>query len=1051
MKKLLSWVITIALLLSLTPVLPVSAADAYAVLGVQDGERIILNPQVEYYTTRVEGYTPFQHKVTIVDSNQASTKMSVAGHLTNAVNFTLEPTATGIDSVEFVIDGNVVATDSEFPYEFVLGGEHAGQHTLTATINKSAGGDPEVKTINFEGVIGISHDSRTVNYNSGILDESNTPTFNGVISRGETIEDGALKLSDGNGISTAWLQPDVKTNEMQLGDTKLFYIDYDVKKTAEGVSFADMPSREFRASNQSTPGYIMTALPANEWAHITVVCDYQNGWISAFINGVQFKSYSQASTMLASTSNLVTNGISPLFNGGALYIDNYALRTYDEVLPGDLIGSSIEDGADKISERIAAIRITGSRAPKSASENGVTIQAGDDTLTRGVDYEISFEGNDLVIKPLHYLSLGTVYTVSVTDVRDAYGCKFNEYPPFSFTTREETDNLKPEVTLSANERYDHGETITLAAVATDALATSDVNGGTGAISYVEFLADGEVIEGSHMTESSGDNLYTFDWTNAPERLEPYTITALACDNNGETTVSEPVYVQVFSERYPEVSLTVPEKINGKILGVASGSIVVSASATDVDGAITNAELRLFNPSGEQIGEPVVFTENYESMVHTFTEGLDAKWNYKVQLTATDDNSSYKHDDLTTVTEAFVYVSHMGKSYPAVLTEDLTDLANKAKWSLDGTAEKTTDENGLTITQTESGTATASRTTFQLISGRVTVADMIVKFSDNNNERTLSFDGITQRLETSFSQIVTFDANGKILVDGEEKGSYEKDKEYNVTVLLDLVSGKNILFVNGAKLGEVAASTTSANVTLKLSVSQTIADEASSFSILEYGVYKLTEGVDPSTLTITLKDNGVPAQTGTSFAGISQYPEYIAISASGTIDEASVKRGVLLVGPDGKPCATSFVDGKFYINEKLIAGADYTLRITSDIRVGDASLAETTEYPVSTGAKANGIDVLATEFEQVALAPDTASVSFSTEISGTGTVVCAVYVGNIMKHLIYEENQTGTVNLSVDLSTIFGGEPIPENAYIEAFVLQDLTDMAPVSDKIYRLD
>jgi len=54
-------------------------------------------------------------------------------------------------------------------------------------------------------------------------------------------------------------------------------------------------------------------------------------------------------------------------------------------------------------------------------------------------------------------------------------------------------------------------------------------------------------------------------------------------------------------------------------------------------------------------------------------------------------------------------------------------------------------------------------------------------------------------------------------------------------------------------------------------------------------------------------------------------------------------------------------------------------------------------------------------------------------------------------MIYEENQTGTVNLSVNLSTIFGGAPIPENAYIEAFVLQDLTDMAPVSDIIYRLD
>ncbi|MBE7040535.1 MAG: hypothetical protein E7400_01050, partial [Ruminococcaceae bacterium] len=340
MKKLLSWVITITLLLSLTPALPVSAdGEAYAVLGVQNGDRIILNPEVD-------GYNTMQHKVTIVDSDQVSTNMfSSAGnaHLTDSVNFTLEPTATGIDSVAFAIDGTTVLTDSEAPYEFVFGAEQKGEHTLTATVNKTEGGT-EVKTIDFEGILGETHDSRVVNYNSGTLDATNTPTFNGAVSRGETIENGALKLSDGNGITTAWFQPDVKTDEMELGDTKLFYIDYDLKKSAAAVHFALQTSRSFRASNLSGSNYLQGGFPTDEWVHVTVVADYERGWFSAYLNGIQFKSYSQATTMLASTSGLVTDSITPQFNGGDLYIDNYTVRTYDTMVLKNYALLGVQDG-----------------------------------------------------------------------------------------------------------------------------------------------------------------------------------------------------------------------------------------------------------------------------------------------------------------------------------------------------------------------------------------------------------------------------------------------------------------------------------------------------------------------------------------------------------------------------------------------------------------------------------------------------------------------------------------------------------------------------------
>lgn len=320
-----------------------ATTDSYDVLGVQNGDRIILNSEVEDYTTRVEGYTPFQHKVTIADSDQVSVNMLKQGHLTDSVNFTLTPMATGIDSVVFAIDGNVVSTDSEYPYEFVFGKECAGTHTLTATIHKKSGGT-DVKTIAYTGILGETHDARETNYNSGALDESNTPTFNGAVSRGETIVDGALKLSDGNGISAVWLMPGVQTKELELGDSKLFYIDYDIKKSTPMVHFDMRTSREFRALNLSSTNYLQSGFPAGKWAHMTVVADFERGWVSAYMDGVQFKSWSQP-PMLASTSNFVTDSFTPQFNGGDIYIDNYAVRTFDKVDVKDYTVSGLEANA----------------------------------------------------------------------------------------------------------------------------------------------------------------------------------------------------------------------------------------------------------------------------------------------------------------------------------------------------------------------------------------------------------------------------------------------------------------------------------------------------------------------------------------------------------------------------------------------------------------------------------------------------------------------------------------------------------------------------------
>lgn len=388
----------------------VATAGSYDVLGVQNGDRIILNPGVENYTTKVEGYTPFQHKVTIVDGDQVSANMLSQGHLTDAVNFSFEPMASGIDSVVFAIDGSIITTDSEYPYEFILGEAHKGEHILTATINKTGGG-VEVKTIAFTGILGKTHDSCLVDYDSGILDAGNTPTFNGVQSRGEEIENGALKLSDGNGISVIWPMPGVQTKELELGDSKLFYIDYDIKKSSSMVHFELRTSRAFRASNLSGSNYLQSGFPTGRWVHVTIVADYERGWFSAYLNGIQFKSWSRADAMLSSDSDLVTDSIALQLNGGNLYIDNYAVRTYDKVETREYAVSGIG-----FNEALAAnelgyktnVRIVDSGADSATNLKKVVFKLNNVTLTSVTEAPFSCE------IPLMKLGAQTL-TVEITD------------------------------------------------------------------------------------------------------------------------------------------------------------------------------------------------------------------------------------------------------------------------------------------------------------------------------------------------------------------------------------------------------------------------------------------------------------------------------------------------------------------------------------------------------------------------------------------------------------------------------------------------------------
>ncbi len=421
-SRLLTLLLASVMLLCTLPLAASADSDDYAVLGVQDGDRIILNPDVVDYTTRVEGYNPFQHKVTIVDKDQVSTKMAAVATLNEGDGFTFQPTATGISSVDFAIDGNVVATDSEYPYEFILGSEHSRTHTLTATINKSAGGDPEVETITFEGIVGDIHDSRFVNYDSGELDASNTPTLNG-FKTSRAIENGALMIGKDATVTSAWLQPDVQTKLLSLGDTKLFYIDYDVRKNADDVRVGFYITQGARTTDVATSMSVATAMPADQWVHVTVVADFQRGWFSAYMNGVQFKSWSAAtagfSDQMQNNATLgVTDYITPYLahgNDRALYIDNYAVRTYDTAQERSYSLTGISEGEE--------IALNTTVAPIHTRTIGLDQTAGVNKVVYKVDGE---EKATVTVPPfswdMPFTDLNKSLTVSA-DIYTAFGIK----------------------------------------------------------------------------------------------------------------------------------------------------------------------------------------------------------------------------------------------------------------------------------------------------------------------------------------------------------------------------------------------------------------------------------------------------------------------------------------------------------------------------------------------------------------------------------------------------------------------------------------------------
>lgn len=134
---------------------------------------------------------------------------------------------------------------------------------------------------------------------------------------------------------------------------------------------------------------------------------------------------------------------------------------------------------------------------------------------------------------------------------------------------------------------------------------ANANDADGTIDSVQFFVDAVYI-GSDLT---GPNPYTINWT---ATLGPHTLTARAYDNNGASTLSSGININVTSNPPPAVAITSPA--NGALF-TAPAVVNISANATDPNGTVDSVQFFVNGVYvGSDITPPTPFTFAWTSVI-----------------------------------------------------------------------------------------------------------------------------------------------------------------------------------------------------------------------------------------------------------------------------------------------------------------------------------------------------------------------------------------------------------------------------------------------------
>ncbi|MBE7040748.1 MAG: hypothetical protein E7400_02140 [Ruminococcaceae bacterium] len=727
-----------------------------------------------------------------------------------------------------------------------------------------------------------------------------------------------------------------------------------------------------------------------------------------------------------------------------LYISSIFLTDSAATQPS-VTSSSVKDGATLVKHNLGKITLSGTGFAPTLLEGGKA------EFEPSVANHVEFEGNDLVIVLDEEMQFGTDYSLTVTGAMDKNGMEYLPYG-ISFRTRGENENIPPAVELLSPEggtRFMPGDTITLSAKATDE------EGGT--ISYVEFFANGELIQGSRVTEGA-DDIYNFQWTTDIDSLEATEITALACDNNDAKIVSDKVLVTIASFREPIVELTSPTEGSvyyRNLAGVITDTALELAfTASDEDNEICAID---FLVDGE-----TVYTETEDISITSF-KLPDALENGEHSLSVV----AYDESGLSSEASVSVTVKTGGKRFPGLLEEDLTDSAMFAKWDKTGNASfyygtlaNYNHLSGIILHGNKPAVveeSSLSRIYVSALDKDSWQVDVSLAFGDTLSDRVVKL-GTTE--------VMTFAAGGNVNYGGTVIGKYVPGSIYTVSAVIDTVNSKITCFLDGEAVADPKSVTISdfqggATIT----VTQNTAKNAESETALTYaGIYRMADTA--RSVSVTLYDTD--GNEITNLASVPVSLGEIEVTMDGETNTDTLLGNVYLKNvSSGEHLPVDYVNGRLITNSILKNNCEYRIIVNSSVQnkkgkaySGAYSVSFTTES--KDFATVNESISFSSGTDTIISLPDTPgevtlNIPFINQTTENESVVIvlAVYEGVFAKGVV-PTNVTIPANTtdpqsfpaSIDLAEFI--TEVTDNTVVEAFVVNNLDDLVPVNDTIIKL-
>jgi len=225
----------------------------------------------------------------------------------------------------------------------------------------------------------------------------------------------------------------------------------------------------------------------------------------------------------------------------------------------------------------------------------------------------------------------------------------------------------------------------------------------GFVSKVDLYANGTSLLGT-ATFTQGDS-YAFTWLNVP--VGTWTVTAVATDNSGQTTVSSSVNITI-TNAVPTVSLASPT--NGATF-TAPANVTLSADALDSDGVISKVE---FFRGTTLLG--TAYSAPYNIVWNNVVAG-----NYNLTAKATDDDGA-----VTTSSPVSITVNPVGSALFVVGSTTLS--------SVDSAINTRLQNLGFTVVVKSATAATSADATGKRV---VVISDSVTPTDVNTKFRTVS--------------------------------------------------------------------------------------------------------------------------------------------------------------------------------------------------------------------------------------------------------------------------------------------------------------------------